>query len=140
MGSMALRYYEQVKDYLHPHMHQFINYYRYGGIIDLPLYHGCNRLNRNGTRKEIECNLGYQCVIPTYKRYWKETKDKYKRRHFYWTRYMTRTNCRHLFKNKGNFIFNYKLKKYEHFSQTPMRHEYYHLKEIKKGIFKYALK
>ena len=82
MGSMTLRYYEQVKDYLHPHIHQFINYYRYGEIIDLPLYHGCNRLNRNGTRKEIEYNLGYQCIIPTYKRYWKETKDKYKRRHF----------------------------------------------------------
>ena len=100
MGSMTLRYYEQVKDYLHPHIHQFINYYRYGDIIDLPLYHGCNRLNRNGTRKKIEYNLGYQCVIPAYKRYWKETKDKYKRRHFYWTRYMTRTNCRHLFKKK----------------------------------------
>ena len=50
---MTVRYYEQVKDYLHPHIHQFINYYRYGDIIDLPLYHGCNRLNRNGTRKEI---------------------------------------------------------------------------------------
>ena len=100
MGSMTLRYYEQVKDYLHPHIHQFINYYRYGDIFDLPLYHGCNCLNRNGTRKEVEYSLGYQCVIPTYKRYWKETKDKYKRRHFYWTRYMTRTNCRHLFKKK----------------------------------------
>ena len=69
MGSMTLRYYEQVKVYLHLHIHQFINYYKYGDIIDLTLYHGCNRLNRNRTRKEIECNLGYQCVIPIYKRY-----------------------------------------------------------------------
>ena len=53
---------------------------------------------------------------------------------------MTRTNCRHLFKNKGNFIFNYKLKKYEHFSETPMRYDYYRLQEIKKGLIKYALK
>ena len=44
---MNVRDYEQVKDYLHPHIHQFINYYRYGDIIDLPLYHGSNRLNRN---------------------------------------------------------------------------------------------
>ena len=76
-------------------------------------------MNRNETRKEIRYNLGHQCIIPTYKCYWKETKDKYKRRDFSWTRYMTRTNCRHLFKDNGHFIFNYKLKKYEHFSKTP---------------------
>ena len=97
-------------------------------------------MNKNGTRKEIEYNLGYQCVNPTDKRYWKETKDKYKGRNFYWTRYMTRTNCRHLSKNKGNFIFNDKLKKNEHFFETPMSYGYYRLQEIKKGLFKYALK
>ena len=140
MAHMTVEYYEQVKDYLHQHINQYINLYRYGNIIDLPPYRGCNRLNKNGTRKEIEYNLGYQCVIPTYKRYWKETKDKYKRRNFYWTRYMTRTNCRHLFKNKGNFIFNYKLKKYEHFCETSMCFNCYSLLEIKKGLFKYALK
>ena len=80
---MTVRYYKQVKDYLHPHI-QFILYYRYGDIIDLPLYYGCNRLNRNGTRKETEYNLGYQCIV--HKRYWKETKDIYKGRHFYWTK------------------------------------------------------
>ena len=51
---------------------------------------------------------------------------------------MTRTNYRHLFKNKGNIIFNDKLKKYEHFSETPMRYEYHHLQEIKKRLFKYS--
>ena len=117
-----------------PHIHQFINYYGCGNIIDLPLYHGCNCLNRNGTRKEIEYKLGYQCVVPTYKRYWKETKDKQKRRNFYWTRYMTRTSCKHLFKNKSNFIFNYKFKKYEHFSETPVHYDYYRLQEIKNGL------
>ena len=80
---MTVRHDEQVKDYLNTHMHQLINYYRYGDILDVPLYHGCNRLNKNGTRKEIEYNLGYQCVNPTYKRYWKETKDKHKRK-FFW--------------------------------------------------------
>ena len=53
MGSITVGYYEQVKDYLHPHVNDFINYYRYEGVLHLPLYHGCNRLNRNGTRKEI---------------------------------------------------------------------------------------
>ena len=140
MAHITVEYYEQVKDYIHPHMNQYIKHYRYGNVIDLPLYHGCNRLNKNGARKEIEYNLGYQCVIPTYKRYWKETQDKCKKRNFYWKRYMKRTNCRHLFKNKGNFIFKYKLKKYERFSETPMRYDYYRLQKIKKGLFKYALK
>ena len=74
MGSMTVKYYEHVKDYLHPHIQQFINYYRYGDIIDLPLYNGCNRLNRNETRNEIEYNLGHQCIISTYKRYWKKKR------------------------------------------------------------------
>ena len=65
---------------LHPHLNDFINYYRDGDIISLPLYHGCNHLNRNRTRKEIDYNLGYQCNVPTEKRYWRETKDKYRRK------------------------------------------------------------
>ena len=44
MEHMTVRYYEQVKDYLHPHLNDFINYYRDGDIISLPLYHGCNPL------------------------------------------------------------------------------------------------
>ena len=80
MGHMAVRYYEQVKDYLHPQLNDFINYYRDGNTISLPLYHGCNHLNRNKTRKETDYNLGYQCIVPTDKRYWRETKDKYRRK------------------------------------------------------------
>ena len=58
MSCMTVRYNELVKDYLHPHLNRFINNYRDGNYIDLQLYHGCNRLNKNGTRKEIEYNLG----------------------------------------------------------------------------------
>ena len=96
MGCTTVRYYEVTKDYLHPHLHNFINHYRCGNFIDLPLYHGCNCLNRDGTRKEIESNLGCQCIIPTNKRYWKKPKDKYRQKigHLYWTRHMTRTNLR----------------------------------------------
>ena len=133
---MTVRYYEQVKDYLHPHLNEFIDYYINEGVIHLPLCHGCNRgLNRNGTRKEISYDLDHQCIVPTSKRYWRETKDKNKRRintRFYWTRYMTRTNCRHLFKNKGNLVYSYKLKKYEHMSKTPMRDDFNYLRSIKR--------
>ena len=139
---MSVRYYEVAKDYLHPHLHSFINHYRFGYFIDLPLYHGCNRLNRDGGRKEIEYNLGYQCVIPNNKRYWKKPKDKYRRKigHLYWTRYITRTNLRHLFRNKGNFIYNHKLKKWEHISETPLRGNFNHIQRIKKDLWKHALK
>ena len=34
---------------------------------------------------------------------------------------MTWTNRRHLFKNKGNFVYNYKLKEFEHMSKTPLQ-------------------
>ena len=140
---MTVRYYEQVKDYLHPHLIDFINYYRDGDIISLPLYHGCNCLKRNGTRKEISYNLGYQFVSPIWKHYWRKTKDKYKGKvndKFYWTRYMTRTNRRHFFRNKGNFVYNYKLKKYEHMSKTPMHYDFKFLKSIRKDLFKHALR
>ena len=80
MGSMTARYYEQVKDYLHPHIHQCINYYRCGNIIDLPLYHGCNRLNRNKTRKEIEyiwvINASFQLINVIGKKQWINRKEE----------------------------------------------------------------
>ena len=133
MGSMTLRYYEQLKDYLDPHLKEFMDYYRYGGVIHLPIYHGCNRVNKNGAKEKISYDIGYHCSRPTWNCYWRETKDKYRRKsNFYWTRYMTRTNRRYLFKNKGNFVYNYKLKKYEHMSETPMRGDFYYLQSIKK--------
>ena len=107
---LTLRYYENFKDYLHPHIRQFIHHYRFGDIIDLPLYHGCNRVNKNGTRKHICYSIGEQCTHPTDKRYWKKTKNKYKiypdSPYFYWTRCNTQTNCRYLFKNRGNLVYN----------------------------------
>ena len=69
--------YETIKDYLHPNVHTFVDHYRNGHLIDLPFYHGCNRVNRNGTRKLIEYRNGVQCICPTNKPYWKITKDKY---------------------------------------------------------------
>ena len=63
----------------------------------------------------------YQCILLTLKLYWRKTKDKYKERRVYWTRYMTQYGIRHFFKNKGNLVFNYKLNKSIHLSKTPMK-------------------
>ena len=53
-----------------------------------------------------------------------EKKYKTKIGFFYWTRYMTQTRDRYLFKNKGYLVYNYKLKKYEHMNDTPMHHDF----------------
>ena len=43
MGCFTTGYYDQIKDYLHPHLHDFIHYYRRGDLFDLPLYHSCDK-------------------------------------------------------------------------------------------------
>ena len=134
---MTNRYYETIKDYLHPNVHTFVDHYRNGDLIDLPFYHDCDRLNTNGTRKLIEYKNGMQCICPTNKPYWKITKHKYKRGAANAKR---RYRQRFLFKNKGNFIYNYKLKKFEHISQTPLKFEYDYSQRIKENSFANVLK
>ena len=77
MGILIDTYYERVKDYLHPNIHTFINHYKDGHLINLPIYHGCDKVNRNGTRKLIRYEIGEQCIIPTDKPYWRKPKDIY---------------------------------------------------------------
>ena len=142
MGLMHADYYETVKDYLHPGIHDFIEHYRCGNLIELPPFHGCNRVNKNETKKLIMYEMGEQCAVPTWKRYWRKPKPKYRRKigFLYWTRHMTQTRFRYLFKNKGNFVYNFKLKKYEHMSETPMHYEFRDIQSIKKDLWKHALK
>ena len=108
MDLLTDKYYETVKDYLHPKIHSFVDYYRDGWIIDFPSYHGCDKVNKNETRKIITYEIGEQCITPTKKLCWKKNNNKNKhgitnRRRQYWTRYMTWTNQRFLFKNNGDF-------------------------------------
>ena len=58
MTLMTNRYYETIKDFLHPNVHTFVDHYRNRDLIDLSFYHGCDRVNRNGTRKLIEYRNG----------------------------------------------------------------------------------
>ena len=95
-------------------------------------------MNRNGTRKETQYNLGHQCIIPTYKCYWKETKDKYKRRDFSWARYMQEPIGDIYLKITVNLFSITNLKSTNIFLKH-QRYEYYLLQEVKKGLFKYAL-
>ena len=54
----------------------------------------------------------------------------------YWTRHMTQTRHRYLFKNKGNFVYNYKLKKYMHMIFTPMLYEFKDMQKFKQNLWK----
>ena len=142
IGCFTAGYYDQIKDYLPPHLHSFVHYYKQRDVIDLPLCHGCDKKSKNGTRKLINYDQDNKCISPTSNLYWKKTKinTKCKKERVYWTRYMTLTNRRHLFKNKGNFVYNYKLKKFEHMSKTPMCHDYNYLQTIRKDLFKDVFK
>ena len=65
MAVLTVEYYNHVKDYIHPHLHTFIEDYQNENLITLPPFHGCGHRNRNGTNKPINYSNGYQCVTPT---------------------------------------------------------------------------
>ena len=74
MAFLTVEYYEQIRDYLNPHLSDNTYHYRKGNFIELPPYQGCNHVNRNGTRRYIDYGRGYQCICPTQKHYWKKNK------------------------------------------------------------------
>lgn len=133
--------YELVKDYLHPNIHNFINHYRDGNLIDLPQFHGCGLVNRNGSRKFVRYEFGELCVAPTWRRYWRKTKPKHKTkiRFCYWVPFITQTRDSYLFKNKCYFVYNYKLKKYEHMNNTPMHNHFKEMQKFKQHLWKNVL-
>ena len=71
MTILTNDYYNQVKDYLHPNIHTFVDHYRNGDLIEFPIFHGCDHVNRNGIRKLIKYEIGHQCVVPTNCPYWR---------------------------------------------------------------------
>ena len=141
MTVLAVEYFNKIKDYIHPNLQTIIKDYQNGNLITLPPYHGCSHRNKNGTWKLIDYARGYRCVIPSWRNYWgKNVKTKYKRKtgHFYVTRYMTQTKFRHLFKNKGYLIYNFKLQKYEHINRTPLNHEFKSMQQFENALLQKA--
>ena len=49
---------------------------------------------------------------------------------------MTQTKDRYLFKSKGNCVYNYSLKNYQHLSDTPMRENFKRFQEDKEKYLK----
>ena len=48
-------------------------------------HHGCNRVNRNGTRKITDYQRGETCLLATNKQCWRQTKTKYLNKKTYLT-------------------------------------------------------
>ena len=112
MAYITIEDYNRFKYYIHPHINDCIDHYRHKNIIHLPAYHGCDTVNKNGTRKLIDYRRGSQCFYPTDKGYWRKTKSKYRINYVYFTRYMSQYGLQSLAKNKGKSLYNYKLKKF----------------------------
>ena len=49
---------------------------------------------------------------------------------------MTQTNSKYLFKKKGNFVYNYKLKKYMHMKHTPIVYDFEDIQKFKRRYLK----
>ena len=59
---LTVEYYNHVKDYIHRHLHTFIEDYQNENLITLPPFHGCGHRNRNGTNKlHVEELLEKRC-------------------------------------------------------------------------------
>ena len=136
MTVLTVEYFNKIKDYIHPNLQTIIKDYQNGNLITLPPYHGCGPRNKNGTRKLIDYARGYRCVTPSWELLGKNVKTKYKREtgDFYVTRYMTQTKFRHLLKNKGYLIYNFKLQKNEHINRTPLNHEFMSMQQFKDAL------
>ena len=61
-------------------------------VVNFKPYHGCRRLNKNGTRKLIDWKRGERCLILTNTRCWRPTKEKYLCKKIYQARHRERLN------------------------------------------------
>ena len=125
--------YEKMKNYFHQNVHSFIDRYTDDeGLVLFPPFHGCNLKNRNGCRKLIDYRNGKQCLFSM----WYDDKSKLKAAIFPFTRYMDFSKDWYLFKNKGNYIFNYTLNRYDHLSNRPIQAEFNKFLEQKEKYLK----
>ena len=102
--------YEQFKNIMHPNLRRNIKHYQNGDFYEIPLYHGCKHVNRNGTRKRIDYKRGELCVLPTNRYFWKPYEDvkfKHLPSKIYLTRYMSNIRPNSLAKSKGNLWYDW---------------------------------
>ena len=116
--------FNSISDYLHPNLHKIIkeDKLKDDKLIVLPPFHGCGYRNKNGTKKLIDYSRGYRCITPSWRRLWKiNVRDKYLIRKNYKTRFCLNPNYKNLFKNKGKYVYNYELNKYQPIEESKIK-------------------
>ena len=121
MACIHIKNYSKFKDYIHPNIKHTINHYKKGYYYILPSYHGFGLNNRKGIRKRVDSKRGFQCILPTQNHFWRKTKSKYKQFYFYNTTYKVNYRLGALAIIKGNYYYDYKIKKYQHWKDVSKR-------------------
>ena len=124
MVILTTETYNSIKNYLHPNLHKIIkeDKLKDDKLIVLPPFHGCGYRNKNGTKKLIDYSRGYRCITPSWRRLWKiNVKDKYLIGKNYKTRFCLNPKYKNLFNNKGNYVYNYELKKYQSMEESKIK-------------------
>ena len=67
--------FNRIKSAVHRNIRKQIENFKQGEYYVFPNYHGCNKRNRNGTRKKINYRQGNFCILGTDSLYWKNVKD-----------------------------------------------------------------
>ena len=139
MVFLSLKRYNNIKDYLHPNLRKIIKEHLDNNLICLPPFHGCKHKNKNGTRKLIDYGRGYRCSTPVWNFSWKrQIKKRYFTGNYPVTRYLSNSKYRNLFKNKGDYVYNYKLKVYKHMNESPLNDIFVSMKKYKNALSKEA--
>ena len=139
MVILTTETFNSIKDYLHPNLDKIVkeDKLKNDKRVYLPPYHGCGYRNNNGTKKSIDYGRGYRCITPSWWRSWKkDVKEKYLRKKYPKTRYRLNSEYRNLFKNKGNYVYNYKLQKYKPIERETAIKKFFNLLENGPLIFK----
>ena len=140
MTFLTLDSYNNIKDYLHPNLHDIIkDHFIEKNLICLPPFHGCNYKNKNGTKKLIDYGRGHRCIIPSWRDTWRRNvKNKYLNNKYPRTRYLLNSKYRNLFKNKGNYVYNYHLKAYKSIKEPALKEFFNKIKQFKDALCKKA--
>ena len=101
MACIHIKHYPRVKDLIHCNITDIIDYYKKGNLYILPVCHGRGLRNRNGLSKRVNYSKGKQYILPTNKVYWRRTREKYKFKRLYNTRFQSEYNIRYLSLVKG---------------------------------------
>ena len=108
MAFIHIKHYPKVKDLIHPNIADNTDYYKIGNIYILTVYHEFGLRNRNGLNKRVNYKREEQCVLPISKPYWTKTKEKYKFKRLYNTRYQSEYNICYLSLVKGLYYYSHR--------------------------------